>query len=433
MKIVPVNNLNKSNLTKSKKISTSFCGKIPEVPVSEVSELAIKTAGAAVAAMGAAFAMIGKGVENKKFFEEPEVKACISEHLKPYLNRDMYSVVREYSKDSPGKMDEYLKRKIKTIVIDSKPLSKEMTGYFGEIAKNIIFERLSNKSLPEDLSDISQKQAKSAYSKIVFSKKLLEYCKKNDITLEKLAILTGLTPRQTVSAARGAGVMPVKYDAKFPVDVKTDLPDITIDKLKECLEQGLSGHQMSDFFGCPQRTLYKKLQEYNLATICQKQRRNNAAISDSMIIEAYNAGLRPVEIAEKFNCSFSYIYLRLKNLNLTHKFKSRSRDEILEGDKKEFFDTEVFKLVKEKVKQNLPITKFDENENISKEVLNFYTLMAFVSANVNSIEDVSLLNELCNLIVKFKKGKVTIHEITVSPTVQKLSRKLAAMFDTAGY
>lgn len=306
--------LNSINNNHQKVHNLNFSGKVPKKVVSQISDDVLKKAAIATAAVGlAGIAMNRNDGTSEDLF--------IKDALRKHIGREVYIVTKNNFIGKPKEFERYMNYHTGVLLKDGLKLGSTKFNHIRNLMQEVVLERVTDKSKPEDFSDIeilppSEKSLK--YADLILTEELLKYYAENDISQPKIAEITGFTPRQVRMRMEKFGVFSKRQrDTQRMEELRSRKAEVEQD-----VQQGLSIEQIGEKYGVSATGVFSLLKEFELETEGQKRFGKLDEVSDEEIIDCLKKGMTTHQMAAKFGVSPETVSARLKKMKLQTKRQS---------------------------------------------------------------------------------------------------------------
>ena len=346
----------------------NFKAKIPVTGVDGINENVLKKASSAAASLGIAELVLAKPLIDNK------IKSVLKGTIMPYISAETYIVVNDNFREDTASLDKYLEFEVNKYVNMKRSKNPKQRILLQGLLKEIVLERVNNKHMPGDFSDIPflETKEKLCYSDLILSKKLFDTCIKKGMFFNDIAALTGCHISSVLAKAREYGVhsqrLVYKENVKNLLNYKDEIVksyesgvsienltrqyhvslntmrdflfkhgvkirpqkiiDINEDELRQCLSAGMTTEDIGEYFSCCPQTIANKLAKLGLKTRRQSEiGKYDDKLSEKNLKACIRKGMNTKEIAELYNSTPVTVGRKLKQYGLVTK-KSLQRQRL---------------------------------------------------------------------------------------------------------
>ncbi len=301
-------------------ISLKFKAKVPVNTLANLGENTIKTASAAAAAVGLAGILMSQK-EDKS--EDDLIKKVLSQ----YIGRETYIVVKDNFLADEKQLQNYISYKVRMLFKDCNE-----NDYIKSLVKELVLERINDKSKPDDFSEIGfSNNKKIKYADVVLAEEMLRYYVDKGYSYHSIANHTGCSYKQVLERSKKYQVTSERQQnlQKVAQITKEKAPEIAA-----LVKSGASLESLCGIYNVSVATMLRILDSLKLQTDGQKKLEKVQSISMEKIVECWAKGMTTIEIAKFFGCSPETISQRLDKLGLQTKRQSElgKWDDILTED-----------------------------------------------------------------------------------------------------
>ena len=341
----------------------TFLGKMNKGLTSRVAEEGLNTVTKTIAGIAGAGTIAALALNNDEFIKESkQPDELLKDNIKSHLSRETYIVAKQIYAEKPEAMDSFLDFTFtKYLIIRGKgENTTQIKERIKKLIEEVICERLNNKKLPEDFSDIQLNPPgnnKFYYTDFILSKETLEELFSRENSLVKIA---------------------------------------------ETLQ-------------LPYTTLLKYIQKNGISSQKQERKRRSDEIPDDEIIKLCNEGKNIVDIMRIFQTTRHFIMSRLERLGI----KTRSQTNYAynqEAQTREMYNKMSFHDLQDYFLEIYCNDKIQSNEELK-------TVLDFMFDNYNNEErDRESIIEISQLLDEFLKNKIELKDVLSNGKITQVAQ-----------